>query len=72
MLLFVQIGYTSLFEAAANNRIEMVELLLNSGADVNAKSNVNIHVDFLGLFFSFVCFSVRIDGFVDGRNLQQL
>ncbi len=40
VLFFVQIGYNALTVSASRNYIEVVELLLNFRADVNAKNNV--------------------------------
>ncbi len=41
---FVQNGYTSVLEAARNNYVGIVELLCETGADVNIKNNVSARV----------------------------
>ncbi len=59
MLLFVQYGCTALMEAADNGHVEIVELLLKAGADINLKNHVNLFSEFVCLLsFSinlFVC-----------------
>ncbi len=48
---FVQNGHTALSVAAIRNHIEIVELLLKFGADVNAKKLVNFDVHVLDMLF---------------------
>ncbi len=43
LLLSVQNGDTALMKAVRNNHVEIVELLLKAGADINAKNNVCAH-----------------------------
>ncbi len=56
MLYFVQNGDTALLKAAASGNVEIVELLLKTGADINVKNNVSAHVvAYCGQFLAVIC-----------------
>ncbi len=60
IMVFVQKGCTALILAARSNHIEIVELLLKLGADVNAKINVSFTSMFLFNVFQVCVLNVSL------------